>query len=284
MNCIEIKQKIGIRTVLESFNLFPMKDNWKTAFYFALDREEKTPSLCVDFLKNSAFDFGTGKSYDVISIVQIVKKCSVPAALEYLKTLDFSPQTYNNENKEAWQAITYQITDVSDIRHPALVEYLALRKVSEQNHLIKEVHYRLKWKNFFGIGFQNDSGGFEVRNKYTKICLGKKDVTLIENENSQYNEISVFEGFFDYLTFRNLEQENPDSDHLILNSTSMLFKVKEKLDKYDKISLFLDNDINGKSVKDKIQNQYKNVEDCSLLYGDYKDLNEWFCKHHSLLY
>ena len=57
----------------------------------------------------------------------------------------------------------------------------------------------------------------------------------------------------------------------------MFFKVEEKLKQYEKISLFLDNDKNGKSVKSKIQSQYKNVEDCSLIYHDFKDLNEWFC-------
>ena len=41
MNCEEVKEKISIRMVLESFNLFPGKENRKTAFYFALDREEK---------------------------------------------------------------------------------------------------------------------------------------------------------------------------------------------------------------------------------------------------
>ena len=51
MNCEEVKQKIGIRTVLESFHLFPVKENRKTAFYFALDREEKVQSLSVDFEK-----------------------------------------------------------------------------------------------------------------------------------------------------------------------------------------------------------------------------------------
>ena len=59
MNCEEVKEKINIRTVLESFHLFPAKDNGKTGFYFALDREEKVPSLSVDFVKNKAFDFGT---------------------------------------------------------------------------------------------------------------------------------------------------------------------------------------------------------------------------------
>ena len=74
MNCSEAKN-ISIKAVLESFSFFPSKENSRTAFYFALDREEKTPSLSVDFIKNTAFDFGNGQSYDSISIVQAVKKC-----------------------------------------------------------------------------------------------------------------------------------------------------------------------------------------------------------------
>lgn len=277
MNCEEIKQKIGIRAVLESFHLFPVKENRKTAFYFALDREEKVPSLSVDFVKNTAFDFGTGKSYDVISIVQLMKKCSVSEALKYLSTFDFSMQN-ESLNKEMEFQISYKISEIKEIQHPALIQYLKSRKVLEQKLLIKEIHYELEGKKYFGIGFQNNFGGFEIRNPYSKICLGKKDITLIENQNRKNNEISVFEGFFDYLTFRNLETENPTCDYLILNSTAMFFKAEEKLKDYDKISLFLDNDTNGIVVKEKIQNQYQNVEDCSLIYHGYKDLNEWFCK------
>lgn len=277
MNCEKMKQKVGIRAVLESFGIYPVKENPKTAFYFALDREEKIPSFSVDFVKNKAFDFGNGNSYDVISIVQQIKKCSVSEALKYLSTLVFSVQ---NESKfyESKVQTSNQILEIKEILHPALFQYLKSRRVFVQKHRVKEIHYELKGRKYFGIGFQNNSGGFEIRNQHSKICLGKKDVTLIINNKKSKSEIVVFEGFFDYLTYRNLEKsENSNCDFLILNSTTMLFKVKEKLIDYEKISLFLDNDKNGKSVKSKIQSQYKNVEDCSLIYHDFKDLNEWFC-------
>ena len=274
MNCEEVKEKINIRTVLESFNLSPVKENRKTAFYFALDREEKIPSLSVDFVKNKAFDFGTGKSYDVISIVQQMNQCSVSEALKYLEKFVFSVQK-KFQNEEAKLQKEYKILNVREIQHPALIQYLKSRKVYEQKELVKEIEYEVNGKKYFGIGFFNNSEGVEIRNKYSKMCLGKKDVTLVENQSS---EICIFEGFFDYLTYKNLEQkENSNSDYLILNSTAMLFKVEELLRKYQKISLFLDNDDNGELVKSKIQNQYKNVEDCSLIYQKFKDLNEWFC-------
>ena len=277
MNCEEVKEKISIRTVLESFGLFPVKENRKTAFYFALDREERVPSLSVDFVKNKAFDFGTGKSYDVISIVQQMNQCSVSEALKYLERFDFSIQN-EIQNEETKQQKEYKILNVRKIQHPALIQYLKFRKVYEQKDLVKEVEYELNEKKYFGIGFFNNSGGVEIRNKYSKICLGKKDVTLMKSELNSFNEILIFEGFFDYLTFRNLEKkENLSSDYLILNSTAMLFKVEETLKEYDKISLFLDNDKNGNATKKVILKKYENVEDCSLIYQKFKDLNEWYC-------
>ena len=282
MNCEEAKEKISIRMVLESFNLFPVKESRKTAFYFALDREEKIPSLSVDFVKNKAFDFGTGKSYDVISIVQQMNQCSVSEALKYLAKFDFSQQN-EFQYEETKQYKEYKILNVLEIQHPALIQYLKIRKVYEQKELVKEVEYELNGKKYFGIGFFNNSGGVEIRNKYSKICLGKKDVTLIKNELNISNEIVIFEGFFDYLTYRNLEKTNNSTcDFLILNSTAMLFKVEETLKKYDKISLFLDNDKNGNATKKAILKKYENVEDCSLIYRGFKDLNEWFCSKEDL--
>lgn len=276
MNCEEVRQRIGIRTVMESFNLFPSKENRRTAFYFAIDREERIPSLSVDFVKNRAFDFGTGKSYDVISIVQQINRCSVSDALKYLAKFEFSLQN-DIQEVESNQEVEYKILKTSEIRHVALVQYLTSRRVYKQKDLVQEIHYKMNGKKYFGIGFLNDSDGFEIRNKYSKICLGKKDVTLVKTQNNNFNEIAIFEGFFDYLTYRNLEKEQ-SSDYLILNSTSMLFKVEKELKSYKKISLFLDNDSNGKSVTSKIEKQYDNVEDCSTIYYNFVDLNEWFCE------
>lgn len=272
MNCEQIKNMVSIREVLESFNLFPAKDNGKKAFYFALDRDEKTPSLSVDFINNNTFDFGSGKSYDVISIVQQIKKCSVSEALHYLTKFDYShTTTFKNSDFEK----NYEIIKVQDIQHTALLQYLESRKVLEQKDFVKEIHYKLNGKLFFGIGFQNNSGGFEIRNKYSKICLGKKDVTLIKRGEIPQKEVCVFEGFFDFLSYGQLYKDE-NSDFIILNSSAMFFKIEKLLLEYAKINLFLDNDLNGKDLSSKVIVNYKKVEDCSIVYEDYKDLNKWF--------
>ena len=276
MNCEQIREKVSIRRVLESFNLFPVKQNSETAFYFAIDREEKSPSLCVDFAQNKAFDFGTGKSYDVISIVQQLSKCSVSDALQYLVRFDTSIQSTKTSILETGK--NYELLEVKEIEHLALAEYLKSRKVFNQKHWVKEIHYQMKGRDYFGVGFYNNSGGVEIRNKYSKICLGKKDVTLLKNPKNEKNEICVFEGFFDFLTYLNLPNvQFSNSDFLILNSTAMFFKVEKQLTQYNKVVLFLDNDLSGSILAEKIIDKYENVEDCSILYEDFNDLNEWGC-------
>lgn len=73
MNCKQANENISIKEVMESFSLFPSKEHPKTAYYYAINRQERTPSLLVNYVKNIAFDFGTGKQYDVVSIVQELK-------------------------------------------------------------------------------------------------------------------------------------------------------------------------------------------------------------------
>ena len=58
--------------------------------------------------KIKAFDFGTGKSYDVISIVQQMNQCSVSEALKYLEKFDFSVQN-EFQNEETKQQKEYKI-------------------------------------------------------------------------------------------------------------------------------------------------------------------------------
>lgn len=278
MNCKEAKQRISIRMLLESLNVFPSKENGRSAFYFALDRDERTASLYVDYIKNTAFDFRTGLKYDIISIVTKIKKCSVTEALNLLESVDRECKcaSYLSTGKHKGQS--YIINKVGQVQHPALIQYLDSRRVLEQSDLVREVHYQINSRAYFGIGFQNNSGGFEIRNQYAKICLGKKNITLHKNSLNSENEIVVFEGFFDYLSYKKMMMDKKDyPDFLILNSTSMLFKAQSLLSDYKKISLFFDNDKGGENAKKTIAGTYDNVEDCSFLYRNFNDFNAWLC-------
>lgn len=172
MNC-EQANKISIKEVLNSFSLFPSKERSFKAFYYAIDREENTPSLHVDFRRNSAYDYGTGKSYDVVSIVQTINQCSVSEALQYLSQCNHSFPTKERiaYKKEKKSERSYSIPEVKAITHPALLKYLNSRKLKNYKNLLKEIHYTIAGKHYFGVASQNDSKGYEVRNKYIGLCL-----------------------------------------------------------------------------------------------------------------
>lgn len=280
MNCKQANTQISIRRVLESFSLFPSKDNSKVAFYFAFDREEKTPSLFVNFINNVAFDFGTGKKYDVVSLVQGIKQCSVSQALEYLSQFDFSFQQQicnitKNESK-------YEILSISEVKHNALIQYLKERRIENNIHLLKEIHYKISNKKYFGIGFKNDTNGYEVRNKYSKICIGRKDITTIKNNS---NCLRIFEGFIDYLSFKQIEKslKKAPSDYVILNSVTMIFKLEKIIKSYEKIELYFDNDEAGNKATNEVKQLNPYVEDNRILYQNYKDLNDFIISKFSLL-
>lgn len=280
MNCKQANTQISIRRVLESFSLFPSKDNSKAAFYFAFDREEKTPSLFVNFINNVAFDFGTGKKYDVVSLVQGIKQCSVSQALEYLSQFDFSFQQQicnitKNESK-------YEILSISEVKHNALIQYLKERRIENNIHLLKEIHYKISNKKYFGIGFKNDANGYEIRNKYSKICIGRKDITTIKNNS---NCLRIFEGFMDYLSFKQMEKslKKAPSDYVILNSVTMIFKLEKIIKSYEKIELYFDNDEAGNKATNEVKQLNPYVEDNRILYQNYKDLNDFIISKFSLL-
>ena len=210
MNCKQANTQISIRNVLESFSLFPSKGNSKTELYFAFDRQEKTTSLLVNLIKNTAFDFGTGKKYDIVSLVQGIKLCSVSEALEYLSQFDFSfnEQICNITKDES----RYEILSISEVKHNALIQYLKERRIENNIHLLKEIHYKISDKKYFGIGFKNDTGGYEIRNKYSKICIGRKDITTIKNNS---NKLRIFEGFMDYLSFIQMKKQQKNNYQII---------------------------------------------------------------------
>ena len=201
---------------------------------------------------------------------------SVNGVLIWAENQNFSSFQNQNIPDQYFQSPSknYNILDVNGIQHPALLEYLRERKVGTQTQFLQEIHYRMNDKNYFGIGFKNDSGGYEIRNKYSKICLGKKDISTIKNGSES---LRVFEGFFDFLSFKNVENflEKEPADYLILNFVSMISKIKKSLEAYDNIELYFDNDEAGNRAVEMLKNGNKNAEDCRGLYSGFKDLNDW---------
>ena len=126
-------------------------------------------------------------------------------------------------------------------------------------------------KRYYAIGFRNDAGGLELRNRFFKGCIPPKDISLKRNGS---DVCAVFEGFMDYLSAMQLGIIA--SDWLVLNSISNVEKAVKVLQGYERIECYLDNDEAGQRAFQKLRDSFGDkVIDRSSLYADHKDLNDY---------
>jgi len=275
MNCKQFNS-ISLEEVLLSLGHLPTKQNEKEAWYLNPFATESQASFKINKSLNYWYLFSEGIGGTNTDFIKKYLNVSINEVLIWAEDQNFSSFERQNipYNKSETPAKNYEIIDVINIQHPALLEYLIDRKVEIQIEFLKEVHYRMNDKNYFGIGFENDSGGYEIRNKYSKICLGKKDISTKKNGS---HSLRIFEGFFDFLSFKNVEKslEKEPSDYIILNSVSMISNINNSLENYKNIELYFDNDEAGNRAVEMLKNENKSAEDCRRLYADFKDLNDW---------
>lgn len=277
MNTIQAKE-ISIEKVLQNLGCEPTKYNENESWYLSPFRIEKTASFKLNRKINRWFDHGEQKGGNVIDFVIEKFGFNVSEALAYLEKFDtffsFQKQIFETPVKEESNVT---IEKINSIQHLALIQYLKSRGISkfQTESNLKEVHYTIKDKKYFGIGFENKSGGFEIRSKYAKICVGKKDIAIISNQSQI---LRIFEGFFDYLSFSQIRDNKKlkQSDYLILNSVALITKNLSVLENYQTIELYLDNDTAGNKYTKIIKEAFPNSIDCREIFKGYKDLNEWF--------
>jgi len=275
MNCKQFNS-ISLEEVLLSLGHLPTKQNEKEAWYLNPFANESQASFKINKSLNYWYLFSEGIGGTNTDFMKKYLNASVNEVLAWVEKQSFSyfqQQSISNQKAENLSK-QYEIIEIKNVQHPALLEYLRERKVGNQTQFLDEIHYRMKDKNYFGIGFKNDSGGYEIRNKYSKICLGKKDISTIKNGSES---LRIFEGFFDFLSFKNVENflEKEPVDYLILNSVSMIHNIKSSLGNYENIELYFDNDEAGNRAVEMIKNENQSAEDCRVLYSDFKDLNDW---------
>lgn len=269
-------REISIEKVLQNLGCEPVKSNTLESWYISPFRIEKTASFKLNQKLNRWYDHGEQKGGNVIDFLVAKFGFSIPEALKYLDPfsdlIDFSFQKQKNES----DASIIKIETIKPIQHIALIQYLENRKILKFKNIeqLKEIHYCINDKKYFGIGFKNRSNGWEIRSKFSKICLLKKDISLIQNDS---NNIRIFEGFFDYLAFIQINgKENiKQSDYLVLNSVALLEKNILMLENYNTIELYLDNDDAGNKYTQFIISQFINAKDFRQTYIEHKDLNEF---------
>lgn len=262
----------------------PAKIRDNDYWYSSPLRNERTASFKVNRRLNKWFDHGLGKGGNLVDFGILYYNCSVG---ELLQKSDSDPALHqpflhspNHPSKQQENKI--QILDVKPLFSTPLFHYLSQRKIPSKiaSAHCKEVVYDLRGKHYYSIGFENNSGGYELRNAFVKLSSSPKDFTLIDKGSK---DILVFEGFFDMLSYLALYNKTGKGQQsiVILNSLSFLEKARPVLETHRQVKLFLDRDQSGidqtrysLSISDKYQ-------DHSTLYHNHKDFNDWLVSSDS---
>lgn len=264
-----------IEKALAKLGHFPTKSTEKEAWFLSPFRSETQASFKVSKKLNRWYDHGAGKGGNVIDLICLINKSSVKEALKFLE----QDQTFFSFQQQPviriQNNIGLKILHARPIRHYGLLKYLFERKISisTASTICKEVHYLHKGRRYFAIGLNNDSGGWELRNKHYKNSSSPKDITHIKNGHTK---LILTEGMFDLLSILESTKDlKLEYDFLVLNSTAFLWKAIKVIDSYNQIDLYLDNDATGNETTQKLIAHSNNCLDKSSLYEGCKDMNEW---------
>lgn len=267
-----------------------------------LRTEDKTPSFKVE-LKSGAwvwYDFALGKGGNIFSFVMEYKNTdnwgTVMAFLRPYATLDTNMNvTHEIYSKDTESGIT--IESVKPLKHPALINYLSSRKIPkrvatmklmplgkknsvEARSIVSEVNYTLKNSDtmYFTLGFLNDKGGFELRNKYSKLACSPKYFTTFKGQNQ--TTIEIFEGFFDFMSAVVIGgyKDTLPHDVLVLNSLSFIPKAIEFIERNDYQTIITWLDTKADNARGLFSPLTSYVHHKHLRYANYDDLNEWLVK------
>ena len=283
MNCKQFNS-ISLEEVLVSLGHLPTKQNEKEAWFLNPFSTENHASFKLDKRNNVWYLYSEGIGGNNIDFMMKYLKASVKEILEWAEKQHFSSfQPQKSIQKQNSLKQNYQITEIKELQNENLKNYLHQRGLSASIYsLLKEVHFTIGEKNLYAIGFENLSGGWELRNIFYKGSLLKKDISVInlynesqsQNQNEIGKKIAVFEGFMDALSFAEMKPFYK-GDLLVMNSISLLNRTKEYLKNYSEIHLFLDNDKAGKICKNEILKSFPEAKNHSEIYALHKDLNDY---------
>ena len=276
MNCKKFNS-IKLEEVLASLGHLPTKQNEKEAWYLNPFGTETQASFKLDKKLNLWYLHSEGIGGNNTDFMMKYQNASVKEVLEWAEKQNFSSFQPQNDIHLKKSMPNYQITKITELQNENLKNYLHQRGFSPNVYpFIKEVHFTIRDKKLYAVGFENLSGGWELRNSFYKGSLLKKDISVINlNNNQEKNKnVVVFEGFLDALSFVEMKRFFK-GDLLVMNSISLLNKTKEHLKNYSYIHLFLDNDRAGESCKNEILKSFPEAKDHSKIYFPHKDLNDY---------
>lgn len=280
---------LDITEYLISVNIRPARITGHQYWYYSPFRDERTPSFKVNKQLNLWYDFAEGKGGNFIDLGVRLHSCSVKELLNILSSKLPADRELSSivhqcgKHFVSFEDSAIKILSSHLISSYGLIKYLQSRKilVDIADRYLQEIRYQIHDKIFYALGFENNLGGYELRSPFFKGSSSPKGITFIDNKS---NELCVFEGCFDFLSYlcfkrrNNLHTEN----YLILNSLSFFASQLTMMQSHSRIRLYLDNDDAGsKATALALSLDSKKFMDKRCLYQNFKDLNDWWTLYSS---
>ena len=275
---------------LERKGIKPVRSTPVYALYHSPLRAETHPSFKVDTEKNLWIDYAEGKGGSIIDLCMRLEGCTLLEAIRILgqnaPDITHVPRRESVQGSSKQESIRQAVStsgvrrliEVSDTLPPHLLKYLEEDRcinLEKAMLFLRCISYEVRGLHYQAIGFANQSGGYELRDNGTfKGTIAPKDITPIFADRAE--PVCIFEGFMDFLSFFSMKEE-VIHHCLVMNSVSNVAKAIRYLnDRHlTHIRAFLDNDDAGKrATNDFIRAGFK-VEDMSVHYRNFKDLNEY---------
>lgn len=263
---------------LSRMGIEPARVSGVNYWYLSPFRDEKTPSFKINRNLNRWYDFAEGSGGNLIDFGIRYHQCSVADFLSAFRQdiLLVPAAPAPSAAKAQPEQNKIRILQENPLENPALLSYLAQRCIDIEvaREHCRQIHYQIRDKTYYAIGFANDSGGYELRNPYSKISTSPKDITTLGNAGSM---LAVFEGFFDFLSYRSINRNTPvqTENYIVLNSVAFYAKARSAFEAYSHVHLYLDLDQTGRNLTNRALAENAHLTDKSILYQGFKDLNEY---------
>ncbi len=289
----KVLEEQSIVDFLGRLGYFPVKKSGREFFYHSMLREtgKNTPSLAVWDEGGKWIDHGGSNRTGIQGggILQLARAYwPNHSYFEVLQKIQF---TFDHFEKakipllDSFKSTNKEIDSILEFSHSqqlgrnyVLSSYLQNRGVeSVASGLLWEVYYRNKaFKNpsqlCYAIGWKNEKSNWEISSpKGFKASIGNKDISIIQGSAEH---VALFEGYFDFLSWRKINGSSVHPTAIILNSVSLVNRAVENMRKFNKIDLYLDNDEVGKQCTTLIKQAYPFANDRSDIYTGFKDYNE----------
>ena len=270
MNCTQANE-ISIVDFLNSRSYIPTVNG--DAHWYIL-RDETKASTKVSANLNRWYDYGLDKGGKLVDLVcAYFTNGDIKEALEIIAGNSAQSNYKRHEETQIITSETKILKVLPTVQHQALKNYLNERKIFDFfQDKISEIHYSIGNKNYFSLGWENEAGGWELRNKLFKGCINGKGITTIIGEVDN-DVLDIWEGMFSFLSF--LQYHDQPHKVIVLNSVANVNKAITDILRYKKVNLYMDNDKAGERATERFKSIRNDAVDCSSICGNHKDYNDY---------